>query len=144
MGSTNPESTALSAAQARVITVKTESDDIVKYSGNPAELSGARHETYEAMRRAGVFKLLTEQGASRAKGGAICVANLNDIAFVTQLVNDPLQHTYSLENPCPDTQVRMDQLNAERTAAGLAVYAGINSIADVPDKLLKLARAKRR
>ena len=47
MGSTNPESTALSAAQARVITVKTESDDIVKYSGNPAELAGARHETYD-------------------------------------------------------------------------------------------------
>ena len=139
MGSTNPESTALSAAQARVITVKTESDDIVKYSGNPAELAGARHETYEAMRRAGVFQLLTQHGASRAKGGAICVANLNDIAFVTQLVKDPMQNTYSLENPCPDTQTRMDQLNAERAAAGLPIYSGINSIAEVPDKLLKLA-----
>ena len=51
-------STALSDAEQRIITIKTEAGDIVKFSGNPAELPGARFETRKALRRAGAFKLL--------------------------------------------------------------------------------------
>ena len=49
------ESTARSAAEKRVIFVKTEAGDPVIYSGNPAELPGARFEIKKAMKRAGVF-----------------------------------------------------------------------------------------
>ena len=49
MTSTSEKSTALSDAEQRVITIKTEAGDIVKYSGNPAELPGARFETTKAL-----------------------------------------------------------------------------------------------
>ena len=58
MSSIGTTSTAQSDAERRVITVTTEAGDPVIFSGNPAELPGARHETREAMRRAGAFKLL--------------------------------------------------------------------------------------
>ena len=60
MSSGTDKSTVHSEAEQRVITVKTEAGDIVKYSGNPAELPGARYETRKALRRAGVFSLLVE------------------------------------------------------------------------------------
>ena len=73
MSSSTTNSTAHGDAQQRVITVKTEAGDIVKYSGNPAELSGARHETRKAMRRAGAYMLLIQHNASRLRNGVICV-----------------------------------------------------------------------
>ena len=53
---------------------RTEAGDTVKYSGNPAEIPGARYETRKALRRAGVFSLLVEHNASRLKNGTICVS----------------------------------------------------------------------
>ena len=93
MSSSTTNSTAHGDAQQRVITVKTEAGDIVKYSGNPAELSGARHETRKAMRRAGAYTLLIQHNASRLRNGVICVEELDNILFVTHMINDPLVNT---------------------------------------------------
>ena len=82
MSSGTNQSTVLSDAELRVITVKTEAGDNVKYSGNPAELPGARYETMKAMRRAGAFTLLVEHGAARLKNGTIAVDDVNNIPFV--------------------------------------------------------------
>ena len=59
------KSTVHSDAELRVITIKTEAGDNVKYSGNPAELPGARFEITKALRRSGAFALLVEHNASR-------------------------------------------------------------------------------
>jgi len=85
MSSGTNQSTVQSDAELRVITVKTEAGDNVKYSGNPAELPGARYETTKAMRRAGAFTLLVEHNTSRLKNGAIAVDGVNNIPFVTGL-----------------------------------------------------------
>ena len=76
MNSGTTKSTVQSDAELRVITVKTESGDNVSYSGNPAELPGARHETKKAMLRAGAFQLLVKHGASRLRNGIICVEDV--------------------------------------------------------------------
>ena len=60
-----------SNAQRRVIAITTEAEDPVIYTGNPAELPGARHETAKALRRAGAFNLLITQNASRLSNGTI-------------------------------------------------------------------------
>ena len=96
-----------SDAQKRVITIKTEADDIVTYSGNPAELPGIRHEIRLAMRRAGAFKMLVTNNASRLPNGLICVDHIDNIPFVTELVEDPNADLYSYEAPCPGTQARV-------------------------------------
>ena len=139
MSSGTNQSTVQSDAELRVITVKTEAGDIVKYSGNPAELPGARYETTKALRRAGAFTLLVEHNASRLKNGTIAVDNVNNIPFVTGLLDDPDQANYSFEKPCPDTSSRISKLNAQRTANGEPQYTGADNIAGIPDKLLKLA-----
>ena len=100
MSSGTNQSTVQSDAEQRVITVKTEAGDIVKYSGNPAELPGARYETTKALRRAGAFSLLVEHNASRLKNGTIAVDDIDNIAFVTGLINDPDQASYTFEVPC--------------------------------------------
>ena len=58
MSSGTEISTVHSEAELRVVTIKTEAGDIVKYSGNPAELPGARHEIRKALRRNGAFSLV--------------------------------------------------------------------------------------
>ena len=80
--SSDTTTTALSEAQQRVFTVKTDTGDIVRYSGNPAELSGARYETRKAMQRAGAFALLVQHNACRVKGGTICVEHLDTIPIM--------------------------------------------------------------
>ena len=139
MSSGTNQSTVLSDAEQRVITVKTEAGDIVKYSGNPAELPGARHETKKALLRAGAFTLLVKHNASRLKNGTIAVDNINNIPFVTGILNDPDQSSYSFEKPCPDTSARITKLNLQRSANGEPQYTGATNIAGIPDKLLKLA-----
>ena len=106
MTSTSEKSTALSDAEQRVITIKTEAGDIVKYSGNPAELPGARFETTKALRRVGAFKLLILHNASRLKNGTICTEDLDTIPFVTKLVEDPFSNTYDYDSPCPKAVVQ--------------------------------------
>ena len=83
------KSAALSDAEKRVIEIKTEAGDPVIYSGNPAELSGARFEMRKAMRRAGAFKLLVSMNASRLPNGTICVEDLDMVPLVTNLIVDP-------------------------------------------------------
>ena len=139
MSSGTNQTTVQSDAELRVITVKTEAGDIVKFSGNPAELPGARYETTKALRRAGAFTLLVEHNASRLKNGTIAVDNVNNIPFVTGLLDDPDQASYTFEKPCPDTSSRITKLNAQRTANGEPQYTGADNIAGIPDKLLKLA-----
>ena len=97
-------STALSEAQQRVITVKTDTGDIVKYSGNPAELPGARFETRKAMERAGAFTLLIQHNACRIKGGTICVEHIDSIPIIAKILEDPDQDLYSYDMPCPDSR----------------------------------------
>ena len=80
------KSTVHSDAELRVITIKTEAGDNVKYSGNPAELPGARFEITKALRRSGAFALLVEHNASRLKNGTICVEDVSNIPFVTGLL----------------------------------------------------------
>ena len=66
-------STALSEAQKRMVVIKTENDDIVKYGNNPAELSGARFEIDQCLKRLGAFELLIKHNASRMNSGVIAV-----------------------------------------------------------------------
>ena len=139
MSSGTTKSTVQSDAESRVITVKTEAGDIVKYSGNPAELPGARFETKKALLRSGAFTLLIKHNASRLRNGVIAVEDVDNIMFVTELVNDPDQASYSFEKPCPGTASRIAALNISRAAKGEAAYVGAGNIAGVPDKLLKLA-----
>ena len=47
-----------------MVQIVTENDDPVIYSGNPAELSGARFEMDECMRRIGAFQLLIQHHTS--------------------------------------------------------------------------------
>ena len=132
-------STALSEAEKRVISVKTKAGHYVKYSGNPAELSGARFETGLALRRAGAFQLLIKHNASRHKNGQICVEDLDNIPFVTQLIPDPDVASYSFENPCPDTATRVARFNITRATAGLTAYTGVPNLSSIPDRFLKMA-----
>ena len=132
-------STAQSEAQLRVVTIKTDTGDPVKFSGNPAELPGARHETRKALRRAGAFNLLIQYNASRLKNGVIATEDLDTISLVTQVLEDPDAASYTFERPCPGTAQRIDSINQARTQAGLAPYAGAANIGAIPDKLLKLA-----
>ena len=90
-------------AYERIVRIKTEAGDPVIFSGNPAELPGARHETRQAMQRAGAFKLLVSHNASRQRNGVICVEDLDSVLIVTNLIDDPYQAGYSYETPCPDT-----------------------------------------
>ena len=133
------ESTARSAAEKRVIFVKTEAGDPVIYSGNPAELPGARFEIKKAMKRAGVFKLLVTQNASRLPNGTICVDNIDNLPFVTHILQDPHGDDYNFDSPCPGTRTRVARINATRALAGDAPYTGVPSIATIPDRYLKLA-----
>ena len=134
------QSAARSDAEKRVIIVKTEAGDIVTYSGNPAELPGARHETRLAMKRAGVFKLLVTQNASRLPNGVIAVEHLDNIPLVTNLITDPNGGGYDFDTPCPDTPTRVARMNATRALAGNAPYTGVPNITVLPDKILKLAQ----
>ena len=88
MSSNGTSSTARSDAEQRVITVTTEAGDPVTFSGNPAELPGARYETREAMRRAGAFKLLVSNNASRLRNGVIAVEDLDSVLIVTNMIED--------------------------------------------------------
>ena len=103
MSSIGTTSTARSDAEQRVITVTTEAGDPVTFSGNPAELPGARYETREAMRRAGAFKLLVSNNASRLRNGVIAVEDLDSVLIVTNMINDPYLANYNYESPCPNT-----------------------------------------
>ena len=51
------QSTALSEAQKRIVTITTEAGDIVKYGNNPAELPGARYEMDLCLKRLGAYEL---------------------------------------------------------------------------------------
>ena len=132
-------STAQSEAEKRVISVKTKAGHPVKYSGNPAELPGARYETGLALRRAGAFQMLIKNNASRLKNGQMCVDDIDNIPFVVQLVNDPDEGTYTFENPCPDTATRVARFNTSRVMQGLPPYTGVPNISTLPDRYVKMA-----
>ena len=138
MSSIGTLSTAQSDAEKRVITVTTEAGDPVIFSGNPAELPGARHETRQAMQRAGAFKLLVSHNASRQRNGVICVEDLDSVLIVTNLIDDPYQAGYSYETPCPDTATRITRMNASRVLRGSAPFTGVPDITSLPDKVLKM------
>ena len=131
--------TAHSEAQLRVVTIKTDTGDLVKYSGNPAELPGARLETRRALRRAGAFSLLIQYNASRLKNGIIATEDLDTISLVTQVLEDPAAASYSFEQPCPDTAERIASINSARSGKGQAPYKSATDLGAIPDKLLKLA-----
>ena len=128
-----------SEAEKRVIYIETEAGDPVIYSGNPAELPGARFETMKALKRAGAFKLLVTQNASRLPNGLIAVDHIDNIPFVTGLVKDPFEDEHNFETPCPDTPSRVARINAARDARGETRYMGIANVAAIPPLLLKLA-----
>ena len=139
MSSTNI-STALSEAQRRTVTIVTSTGESVKYSNNPAELPGVRHEIDECLRRTGAFELLIKHGASRLPNGKLAVEDVNNIPFVTGAVDDPLLASYTYANPCPDTPARVNAFNAIRPAAGLTAYTGISGgVGGIPPTLLQLA-----
>ena len=105
MSAQETKSAVRSDAEKRVIYIETEAGDPVTYSGNPAELSGARYETRKALMRAGAFKLLVTQNASRLPNGLIAVDHIDNIPFVTGLVKDPFENENNFETPCPDTPI---------------------------------------
>ena len=94
MATADAQTATPSNAQRRVIAITTEAEDPVTYSGNPAELPGARHEIAKALRRAGAFNLLITQNASRLSNGTICVEDIDNILIVTDLIKDPFAATY--------------------------------------------------
>ena len=96
-----------SEAEKRVIYIETEAGDPVIYSGNPAELPGARFETMKALKRAGAFKLLVTQNASRLPNGLIAVDHIDNIPFVTGLVKDPFEDEHNFETPQPRPLVEL-------------------------------------
>ena len=59
--SSEGKSAARSDAEKCVIEITTEAGDPVTYSGNPAELPGARFETRKALKRAGAFNPRTQK-----------------------------------------------------------------------------------
>ena len=138
MATADASSTAPSNAQKRVVAIKTEAEDPVIYTGNPAELPGARHEIEKALRRAGAFKLLISHNASRLSNGTICVEDIDNILIVTDLIHDPDMASYDYGNPCPDTPTRVARINASRVLAGDPVFNGVPNITAIPDKILKL------
>ena len=91
--------TVRSEAEKRVITVTTEAGDPVIYSGNPAELPGARHETRKAMKRSGVFKLLVTHNASRLPNGVIAVDHLDNIPIITNTTPVQTGSSHATRNP---------------------------------------------
>ena len=137
--SSDSTSTALSEAQQRVITVKTDTGDLVRYTGNPAELPGARFETRKAMKRAGAFTLLIQHNACRVKGGTICVEHIDSIPIIAKVLDDPDQDTYTYEQPCPGTAARIARINATRALAGQNPYTGVPNLNSLPANLLKIA-----
>ena len=139
MSNNENTSTALSEAEKRVISVKTKAGHPVKYTGNPAELPGARYETGLALRRAGAFQMLIKNNASRLKSGQMCVEDIDNIPFVVQLMNDPDEGTYTFENPCPDTATRVARFNTSRVMQGLPPYTGVPNISTLPDRYVKMA-----
>ena len=138
MATADAQTATPSNAQRRVIAITTEAEDPVTYSGNPAELPGARHEIAKALRRAGAFNLLITQNASRLSNGTICVEDIDNILIVTDLIKDPFAATYDYDAPCPDTPSRVSRINSQRALAGEAIYNGVPNIAALPDKILKL------
>ena len=138
MASTDAQTATPSNAQKRVVAVKTEADDPIIYSGNPAELSGARHEISKALKRAGAFKLLVTHNASRMSNGTIAVEHLDNILIVTDLIKDPATPSYDYDTPCPDTPTRVAQINSQRVLNGDSVFTGVPNITAIPDKILKL------
>ena len=126
------ESTSFSEAQSRVVQITTSHGDPVVYSGNPAELPGARFEMNLCLERIGAFKLLIQHGASRLKSGVIAVDNPSNILFVTQDLVDPDQGSYTNENPCPDTPTRIARTNARRAITGQPRFDGIPNISIRP------------
>ena len=74
---TEADSRMQSEAELRVVTIKTEAGELVKYSGNPAELPGYRHEISKALLRVNAFKLLITNNASLLKNGVICVEHIS-------------------------------------------------------------------
>ena len=145
--SSDSTSTALSEAQQRVITVKTDTGDLVRYTGNPAELPGARFETRKAMKRAGAFTLLIQHNACRVKGGTICVEHIDSIPIIAKVLDDPDQDTYTYEQPCPGTAARIARINATRALAGQNPYTGVpnlNSLPSSQDRHAQRARGQDR
>ena len=137
--STETASRKHSEAEARVVTIKTEAGELVRYSGNPAELPGCRHEVRKALQRVNAFKLLITHNASRLKTGVVCVEDIDNILIVTDMIQDPNVGTYNYENPCPDTPTRVTRMNVSRVAAGEPPYAGVPNIGMLPPHILKLA-----
>ena len=138
MSSIGTQPTAQSDAEKRVITITTEAGDPVTYTGNPAELPGARYETRLAMQRAGAFKLLVSNNASRQRNGVICVEDLDSVLIVTNLIDDPYKAGYNYETPFPNTATRVTRLNATRALRGDAPFTGVPDITSLPDKVLKM------
>jgi len=132
-------STALTAAESRVVTITNEHGDPVIYSNNPAELPGCRHEMDKCLERTGAFELLIKYRAARMSNSVIACEDVNSIPFITEQVADPMLATYTYKNPCPDTPARVNALNAVRTAAGSTPFTGYANIAAVPASLLKIA-----
>ena len=56
-------STAHSAAESKVVTIKNRHGDLVIYDSNPAELPGCRHELDACLQRLGAFELLIKHRA---------------------------------------------------------------------------------
>ena len=130
--------TALTAAQARVVTVTDIHGDPVTYDNNPAELPGCRYEMDLCLNRLGAFKLLIRHRACRMPNGVIAVQDVNSIPFVMDMVADPDTATYSYSSPCPDTPARIAKLNASRPS-GSTPFVGYGTLDKVPASVLKLA-----
>ena len=138
MASAVAQTATPSDAQKRVVKILTEAEDPVIYSGNPAELPGARHEISQALKRAGAFKLLVTHNGSRMHNGCIAVEHADNILIVTDLINDPSTPSYDYDSPCPDTPTRVARINAQRVLTGEPVFNGVPNITSIPDKILKM------
>ncbi len=134
-------STALSEAEKRMVVISTEVGTLVKYSGNPAELPGARHEMDKCLKRKGAFKLLKLHNACRMQNTMIATENLDSLPFVVNMIDDPALDTYTYANPCPDIATRVANVNAVRAAAvpPLPPFTGVPRLASMPPPYLKIA-----
>ena len=99
----------------------------VKIDNNPAHFDGLLYEIAEFSNRSGKFLPLLEHGVVLS-GKTTLLDSAAAVPFVQGLVRGA--RTYSAEDPCPPTDIRLAAHNTAMTAAGSPTIGGLARIPD--------------